>query len=770
MMKTYLKTYVMIGAFFASLLALWGLEYAGVRTDKEKRLRDTRLLPELIDVNEGDIRVLTIERGSEQLVFERRGPGVGRWQMVAPKNVAAEPTRLETLVRNLKEMRRSLDSGSVTGPADSFGLAPPVATVRLWGERTNDDSQTEKPMATLVVGKTVRGVRYVRPGGAEAIEGADGKLLSAVDLPMADWREHVVMGIPTFQVATATITRDGQVIRVERTARGEWVLTAPVKAPANSAKVESLLAALASLRVVDQDKGFIADDVKDLAPFGLAAAGVTVELTTTHATDPPLILHVGKPVPGQPDRIYVRQGDQDDVVAVDSKALSEIPTTAIALRSQQVADIEPAAVTRIEIKTRVDMFALKKGATGWELTEPRAEKADNVSVNSFLKGMDGLQTSEFLPVDQVKNLELDPPVMTIKIWEKRAVKSAGGSPTADPALVLRVGKHDVLRKTVFARLENDQAVLALPDTILEVLPRNMFAFRDLSILSLNPADVRKLTLLRGDRTDEVEPARSGEPNRWRMRQPVDAPADTRTVTQILALLANLRADQLVTDSVGDGKLFGLDRPQVEVTWETDRTHRLKIGAPVPRAGAFYAKVEDLPFVFTIKAEVLKPLVAQLRDHSVLSFPLAKAQRLVLTWGWPPRTAAFKRRSATAKGQSDWVDEPGTDAAGLDQSRIGSLVKSMSQLETDRFAQYDGEIQPYTGLNRPRLIVEVVLGSGEPTRVLKIGSQTNDGNVFAAEGTSGAGPVFLLPASAWEALIQSGERMNPLPADVFSHTP
>ena len=50
---------------------------------------------------------------------------------------------------------------------------------------------------------------------------------------------------------------------------------------------------------------------------------------------------------------------------------------------------------------------------------------------------------------------------------------------------------------------------------------------------------------------------------------------------------------------------------------------------------------------------------------------------------------------------------------------------------------------------------------------KIGYPTNDGHVFAAAGTSGSGPVFLLPAMAWDALISSGERFDRLPANVFA---
>ena len=56
----------------------------------------------------------------------------------------------------------------------------------------------------------------------------------------------------------------------------------------------------------------------------------------------------------------MRQGDQDDVVIVDSKALAEVPETAVALRSKQVADIDPGTVTQIEIQAGSDTFSLER--------------------------------------------------------------------------------------------------------------------------------------------------------------------------------------------------------------------------------------------------------------------------------------------------------------------------------------------------------------------------------------------------------------------------
>jgi len=763
-MKSYRKTIVLIGLFFTSLLVLLGLELGSVYTGNERRLRESRILPDLINTPEATIHRVSVERGQERLVFERRGHGPGHWQMVEPTDVAAEPTRLETLVRNLKELRRSPDSGTFTGQPESFGFSPPAATVRLWAGTSQARDNTSRPAATLEVGKSVRGIRYVRPGGLDATEVVDANLLSALDLPLHDWREPVVMSMPTFQAMSVKITQAGQVIRAERAPDGQWRLTSPVATPANGAKIESLLAALSSLRVVDGPKGFVADNVRDFAPYGLESPAVTIELTSNQPNEHPLILQIGKPVPDHSDRVYVRQGDQDDVVIVDAKALSEIPRTAIALRTQQVTEIEPALATQIEIQTRTQTFSLKKEAAGWLLSSPRSEKADDISVQSFLSRLGTLQTSEFLGPAVVNKAELDPPIISIKIWQTTPGQPAADSVADHPVLSLRLGRHDVVRRSIYARLENDNVILALPDTLLEVLPKNPFSFRDRSINTLKLEQIKKLIISRPGRTDELEPSQGGEPNRWRMRRPIDAPADTTSVTQALAILANLRAEDFVADSIGDGKVFGLDRPALEIAWETERMHQLKIGALVPKTSTFYAALDDNPFVFTLSNEVVGLFEAEFRDNRVMSFPANRAERVVLRW--PNRSLAIRRRPQPPKGQPEWVDEPNSDARGVDFSLTGALVNGMAQLQTSRFTQYEGPIPSYTGLLRPKLVVEVSLGQEESPRTLRIGDTFHE-MVFASEGTARSGPVFFLPARAWDALIKSGERLDTLPANVFA---
>ena len=111
--------------------------------------------------------------------------------------------------------------------------------------------------------------------------------------------------------------------------------------------------------------------------------------------------------------------------------------------------------------------------------------------------------------------------------------------------------------------------------------------------------------------------------------------------------------------------------------------------------------------------------------------------------------------------------PAPTPAGIDLSAATALAKALSHLETVRYAQYDGEIPPYTGLIHPRLTVAVKLGENEPDRIIRVGYPASPGLIYAALGTSPIGPVVLLPAASWDAFIQSGQRLPPLPNDVFA---
>src|SRR6185437_5359443 len=114
--------------FFTGLFVLWWADYTGIEPDVSDAV-----LPGLAKAPVAAIHRLEIARpehggeksnakGPERIVFERRDEG--RWQMVEPVDAAADPSKVETLARNLKDMRKSADAGTIHDPPEAFGLVP----------------------------------------------------------------------------------------------------------------------------------------------------------------------------------------------------------------------------------------------------------------------------------------------------------------------------------------------------------------------------------------------------------------------------------------------------------------------------------------------------------------------------------------------------------------------------------------------------------------------------------------------------------------------
>jgi hypothetical protein len=766
------KTYLLATLFFAGLAALWWLDYARIPRAEERLARMNRVLGGLFDTRAGEVRRIEILRDDQALTFERRDGG--HWQMVKPIDAAADPAMVENLIRNLIDLSRSPDVGTITEPGRSYGLEPPAAVVRVVGTRSPQSTAGAEIDATLEIGASRRDVRFVRPRGENGIEAVDGKLLKAIDLPPTAWREKVLLRVPTFQVVGLSVRGADSAYGAARSRTGHWVLREPVAAPADGLKIENILAGLSSLRVTGGNAGYVADDVRDFSKYGLDPPELTVTLKTAGPQDKPVVLEFGKPVADHPDRVYAKRGDQDDVILVDTKFLTEIPRRAKELRVGKVAVFEPRPIVRIGIDAPAIGcdFSLRRTATGWEQLEPNTDRVDSNSIRSLIETLDGLESSELLDFQGADDLRMSPRAMTIRLWQQGRPGSRKDASPAEPppALSLEIGRRDALRKTVYGRLEGDSVILTLPDSILEVLPKNSFAFRDRGVLALNPGSIKSLRIQHDDQAREVVPSTTSErANAWKMTSPVEGNVDMPTLSRIFASLSALRAEEFVVEAKdGDtDRQFGLGRPSVEMTWETE-SHgrgRLRIGGRVGRASAFYACLDGLPMIFTLDAATVGLFRSELRDQKVFSFDAARAFKVVLRW--PERTMAFLRRPGSSQAAATWMPDPATDTRGIDVARLPEMLSRTAQLQTIRFLQYEGVFPVSAGLTPPRLTIEIHLVGDPSPRILRIGNTREGEFVHGATGDGDRGPVFFLPAAAWNQLVESGDPMGPFPDDVFA---
>lgn len=766
------KTYLLATLFFAGLAVLWWLEYARIPRAEERLARMSRVLPNLFDARVGEVGRLEVLHGDQAMAFERQSGG--HWQIVKPIDAAADPAMVENLIRNLIDLSRSPDVGTITEPGRSYGLEPPTAVIRVVGTRSSQSKAGAEIDAALEIGASRRGARFVRPRGEDGIEAVDGKLLTVIDLPLADWREKVLLPVPTFQVVDLSVRGADSAYGAARSRTGRWVLREPVAAPADGLKIENILAGLSSLRVSGGKAGYVADDVRDLGKYGLDPPELTVTLKTAGPHDNPVVLEFGKPVAEHPERVYAKRGAQDDVILVDTKHLTEIPRSVKELRVGKVAVLEPSPVVRIGIDAPAVgcTFSLRRTTTGWEQLEPNTDRVDSSSIRSMIEMLDGLESSELLDSQGTDDLRMTPRAMTVRLWQqgRPGSRKDDSSTEPPPALSLEIGRHDALRKTVYGRLEGDSVILTLPDSILKVLPQNSFAFRDRNVLALNPGSIKSLRIQHDGQAREVVPSTtSGGVNSWKMTTPVEGNVDMPTLSRIFASLSSLRAEDVVIEAKdgGQDRQFGLDRPSVEMTWETESKGRgrLRIGGRVGRTSAFYARLDGLPMIFTLDGAAVGLFESELLDHKIFSFDAVRAFKIVLRL--PERTAAFLRQPGASQTGTTWIPDPATDARGIDVARLPEMLSQTAQLQTIKFLQYDGVFPVNAGLTPPRLTIEFHLTGDPAPRILRIGNTREMELVHAATGGGDRGPVFFLPAAAWNQLVEAGSAEGNFPDDVFA---
>lgn len=503
-------TFVLFVLFLTGVCVLWWTDYADIPTRERQQELLNRLLPELIDTPPGDIQRIEVDRSSgsnkDRLVVERVD---NHWQLKQPVDTAADPELVETLARNLRDLRKSPFAGSITGDP-AYGLVYPEAQLKVFV------TKSKQPVVTLDLGLTRKDRAYVRPGAGSAIEVIDPRVLSAMTLPAAKWRDAAMLRVPSFKVESVDVKETKPDVEIELK-RGDrrWKLVRPIKVPADNDKAEGLVAELAALRVMEtgsDSSAFVADDVTDLASYGLDTPAMTITVTPFKNQGDPQTVKIGKPIaPEKPDEVFAMRGDQNDVVRLDIKRLREAIPGVNGLRSQTVLDFNPARVDRLKIDTAGTLYDLVLTRSGWRLLSPVKEGADTTAVQTFLTRMAELKTSEFLDPASVNTPKLDAPEIRIRGWQGGDEgKDPAGESKRDPQFDLVLGRVDSLKKSVYGRIQGDTAILAIPESILKEIPRNSFAFRDRTILSIKPTEFASVTVEHPHSSVTVEaPATTG---------------------------------------------------------------------------------------------------------------------------------------------------------------------------------------------------------------------------------------------------------------------
>lgn len=254
--------------------------------------------------------------------------------------------------------------------------------------------------------------------------------------------------------------------------------------------------------------------------------------------------------------------------------------------------------------------------------------------------------------------------------------------------------------------------------------------RSEKLVRFESADVAGLSLAYPDREIQLQRESSGK---WKIVQPLQAPADDGAVASLLAALtaSEIKRTLEKTPAAEDLRRFGLSPPAVKVstTMKNGLTlPPLVVGAQTALGDSTYVQRGGGATVYLTDATLAFALNKQpndLRDRTILSFPLEQAARIEIR----AAGAALK----LAKGEKgEWALE-GPPQKNAKADAVMEYLMTLARLRAKSFIDdRPAEVKKY-GLEPPAAKISVTAKDGGTIASLETGAKSGSDYYARREG-------------------------------------
>lgn len=383
-------------------------EVRGGETRSNNEKQEKRLFPEATAEALNHLEVSVPGEKEPVLVLEKKD---GRWVRQGPPEQLVSVREVGGMADKLAELQRSELILEKPKPEDlkQFGLDKPAHQLVV--------KAGPKAYTLQVGGRTPDGSSfYVRLAPDGPVVTVPGTFASILEKSPEALRETSVMPIDVGKAVKFRLLTGGQetelvmdVKHQEETKdedsefhylEGDWKVTRPFQAPADSSKVDAFL------NEWSQKKAgrFMMPDEK----VDFSHPEVRLEVWEEKATRPQ-VLEVGPPVQVQPTMRYVRRLSPDEVCVVDFARSELLARDADSFRDRHLLMLKDVGtVEKIEGQVAGHELAASRSGDSWSLSKPERPAGDKESqsqaVSNFLWDVSEAQSTGPAPADAVSGL------------------------------------------------------------------------------------------------------------------------------------------------------------------------------------------------------------------------------------------------------------------------------------------------------------------------------------------------------------------------------
>ena len=420
--------------------------------------------------------------------------------------------------------------------------------------------------------------------------------------------EDKLVDFPSADVEKITLKKEDGTITFRKDAKGEWLITEPLEAKADSTEVSRLAEDFSSLkfdRVVEKEGG-------DMAKYEIPKK----ELTLWYKSKPqPVKILLGMENPLD-NALFAKKEDDKRIVLLPSFLKSLLEKKIFDFRQKDIFRFEPAEVNIIKLRAKDIAWEAQKKEDNWFFLKPPNALAKKSQIEDVLRALADLKAKEFVSEqkqeEENKKYGLKEPEYVISLH----------LPSKNQDIVFFLHKEG---DNVYATTSLSIKIIAVEGQVLANLEKKAEDLRDKQVVAFNSWEAQKLQLKAGDLGLTVV---KDKDDKWFFVSAAREEADKSKIETFLRKIETLEAAEFI-DSPANLQDYGLAPPHAEMTvWTKDQDkesqNQMLVGVENKEKKQVVVKNPKLGCLFLVDSSFLAEFPKETKDWK-MARPEAKNQ-------------------------------------------------------------------------------------------------------------------------------------------------
>lgn len=501
-------------------------------------------------------------------------------------------------------------------------------------------------------------------------------------------------------------------ITIEKSAAGEWRMTAPYPASVDERTISRLIDTLAfgeiDDRTTDEALLRLGHSRRD---YGLDEDSA-LRLTVSAGADSPHLSSTILIGTQSTAGVYAAVEGEDAVYVVPTNVLGAVDMPPEGFRQRSVFTGWADAVVALDVKDGQGSFLrFVRDGESWTMRSPSKANANAAKIRKLLDDLSAAEIVDFMWPTGAKG---EGTIATVSLL-------AGYGLDPDTAVTLTLKCTDGADRQVsfgknardglvYALVQNAEAIVTVDGALRDQAIAGASEFTDSRLFTMERSAISRLSIGDGDANYLLS---RGEDGAWRLDAPVAAPTDSASVNRLLDSLLALKS----ADLAHEGVTIGVSTSAPPVT--------------VSREALGHIRLEDL------------------RSREIMSIDPANVRRLVVARKGEKPTAIVHD-----KDRRTWNIEQSASSGAADADAIDAILGTLNPLEAQSIVLLKvsaADLRNY-GLETPTLSIAIDQERDDAVRRnLLIGDSAPTGGAFATLGATDA--IFILDAAVVSRLTK-----------------